>query len=894
MTVLAYDSVQGLLAAGTDSGRIYVFGQPGVEVTFDLSPGTPIYHLRIVRSLYVVSVDKNNAVTVISLDTQQILSVFQPPYPITAIESDPSLDWLFIGMDNGQTIVYDIDRCCKTPLKIGNLQKLALPMSRMSPVVFIALHPRSLSVILFGYVECALIYSVAENRILHTLRYELPPGAPGGDLHSSRLSIPRYPLLTTGAWHPNGHHILTAYEDGSLVFWDAKEGVLIQARTLENTDVNHPASAHVTAVMSADNPSARREPIYKIAWCCGINPEDTALVIAGGESSDVPLHGLTYMDFGTTPLYQVTSYQAMADHYSFPKRQRIYPVSSQSDPVDFVMISRSGPHYAGNQNPMALIAVMSSGELYSIEYPSGSTLGVASTFPPSLCWIHPKLTSLSMAAMRREHWIGMIESIKNSEDVMLTGGAPMKRRLRSFDLRSIIVTGHTNGCVRLWDASHGELENSRVLEVDISEALDRAHDIIVADVSFAGHTGEISVACETGEVVFYRFGINKPSHDDELASQTQRMSISSDKMVPAITMIKNRANKNLNEGFLPQFILTTQKGPVTCIKNSEIGFLAVGYQFGALCVVDLRNASMIYLSDLTNLGAESGSSGSQKKFSRVSGSRQTMDFHSPQIDIPVVIEFSILMLEGDGYSSILLSVGTSLGRLLTFKVIPVGPGKYAVEFVSAFSLKGKVVSLIPYDTEAGVPAVASAGVLPQLAQGIRINGALIAVTTEEIRIVKFPKTKLMSRSLEDKCLSAGLSYLRKGDTLALVVFTQSGFIRVYSIPSLREITHIPVQNMFDVRYAHRSLILLSGDILLGTNRNEAALINIFGKGKSFKQLPTSALYDALKGVPPRPVISTMQWISGTKHVTQDDFDVLSKFADHFLLCAGIHSQIIYF
>ncbi|KAK9475354.1 lethal giant larvae like, C-terminal-domain-containing protein [Dipodascopsis tothii] len=850
VSVVAYCPIQSLLAVGTDSGRVYVFGQPGVEVRLDLAAGTPIDHLRIVRGQYLVTVDRANTLAVLSLSTKSVLSVFRPPQnQIVTVETDPGLDWAFLGLDNGATIVYDIDRGCKAPFRVPNLQKVAMPAGRLSAVVFIALHPRSLSLILFGYLDCAVVYSVPDGRVVHKLIYELPPGAPGGELDPARMRVPRRPVLTTGAWHPHGHHIITAYDDGSFVFWDATQGVLLHARTLENTDVN---VARPPAAAPGVMPGARREPIFRLAWTCTANPEDTALVVAGGDAADVPVRGITYLEFGPTPLYQVTSFQAMGEHYAYARRQRIYPVPPAADPVDLLLVPRATPFYGGGADPFALIAVLSSGELYSLEYPSGAALPVAATFPPSLCWIQPRLTALAVTTMRREHWVGMMASAHAVAAVnMLQGGAPVRRKLRFYDTRSIVVTGHLDGCVRLWDASHGELENSHVLQVDVGDALRRADDLSVTSVSFAGATGEIAVALVSGEVVLYRFGV------------PAKMPVLRGNSGP-IRMLAAPGGDATREAFVPLFALDAQRGPVTALKNSEIGFLAVGYQFGALAVVDLRTSTMIYLEDLANVAPDE----TTRRFAR--------DRKSPdrQLELPTALEFAVMMLDTDPFSSIVLTVGTSLGRVLTYRVVPAGPSKHVVEFVAATAVKGSVLALLPYDADTGVSAVATASVLPGLAQGVQITGAVVAVSADELRIVRLPRNKLSSRSLDDKCLVAGLCFLRKGDTLAVVTLTRSGFVRVYAVPSLREVKSISVQHLFDVRYAPRSSISLNGDLVIGVNKNEAALLNIWGKGQSFRDLPTAELYDALRKHPPRPTISTVQWISGTKYVTQDDFDLL--------------------
>lgn len=45
LTALAYDPVQSLLACGTEAGKVFIFGSPGVELSFDLGREVKVKHL---------------------------------------------------------------------------------------------------------------------------------------------------------------------------------------------------------------------------------------------------------------------------------------------------------------------------------------------------------------------------------------------------------------------------------------------------------------------------------------------------------------------------------------------------------------------------------------------------------------------------------------------------------------------------------------------------------------------------------------------------------------------------------------------------------------------------------------------------------------------------------
>ncbi|KAF5103955.1 hypothetical protein DV451_001062 [Geotrichum candidum] len=145
---MAFDPVQSLFAVGSENGFIRVFGQHNVDVEFALAKPTPIEYLRIVKSAYLVAVDAARTITVFNMDTREEVSSHVLYSNVSAVASDPAMDWLFVGLENGQIVVYDIDRGIMSNFRIDNLQKSLMEKLRLSPVIHIAIHPRDPSLIL--------------------------------------------------------------------------------------------------------------------------------------------------------------------------------------------------------------------------------------------------------------------------------------------------------------------------------------------------------------------------------------------------------------------------------------------------------------------------------------------------------------------------------------------------------------------------------------------------------------------------------------------------------------------------------------------------------------------------------------------------------------------------
>lgn len=105
ISTFAYDPVQSLLAVGTNDsqfgpGVIYVYGQKRVCQTFSTPRRSSIRRLQFYADK-LLSLDSKNDVCVFSLETGNTVASYAPPGLVTAVLTDPSLDYCFIGMQNG-------------------------------------------------------------------------------------------------------------------------------------------------------------------------------------------------------------------------------------------------------------------------------------------------------------------------------------------------------------------------------------------------------------------------------------------------------------------------------------------------------------------------------------------------------------------------------------------------------------------------------------------------------------------------------------------------------------------------------------------------------------------------------------------------------------------------
>ncbi|KAJ5188616.1 hypothetical protein N7472_007630 [Penicillium cf. griseofulvum] len=872
ISAIAYDPIQSLIAVGTSdtqfgSGQIYVFGQRRVSVVFEFQRKASARFLQFCADK-LISIDSRNEISIYSLVTGRTVVSYAPPGQVTALLTDPCLDYAFIGLQNGEIIAYDLDRESMTPFKVPNLWLERNPRARYFPVVSLEFSPRDIGKILVGYPEGAVTFSFKQNVAQKYFVYEIPPGAPGGD------SLPshdvRRPKLTDAIWHPNGIFILTVHDDSSLVLWDTKDGRKLHARTVQTPNVDQPgAGGRPSSPGEAPGP---KEPITKAIWCTKDNTDETGLLVAGGRLSGDQTKGLVFLDMGPTPNYQTSSWQVLSTYLERPRRQMSLSVPPGAKVVDLCLIPRSSPYFNGAHDPIALIAMLSSGEIITLSFPSGHTITPTNMLHPFLTFVHPFVNKAVLTSVDRTVWLGLRERRLQGPKFAM-GGVEAKNPLKRFENRNIILTAHADGTVRVWDCGHDdEIENPDVVQVDLARAIGRVSNIEVTEMSLA--SGEMSIGLKSGEVAIFRWGTNPSYGREESPGINQGPG--------KLTSITNRTDPGLKTGMLPLTLLDMQQGAVTALKHGQVGFVAAGYQSGAVVIIDLRGPAVIHSTHLSEVLKGQKRSG----FLKNRGSGEVHPEWATQI------EFGVMTLDGEDYSSICCFVGTNRGNVATFKILPGANGTYEAVFAGSSAVEDKVISVIPIDADSGGLALATPSAVGGLRTGAKINGVVIAVTASGCRIFKPPASKGAHKSWDDYLCDSAAVVKTEGRGYSLVGLFGDGQARAFSIPGLRDIGRTKIDHIADMRRLSESCITPTGNIMSWVGPSEIGMFNVWGSGNALYASPINLpkrgananparrhpskdkLYNPEAVIPPRPTITNVQWISGTQYISPADMDIL--------------------
>lgn len=895
----AFDPVQLLLALGNDGGEVYIFGTKNVESVFKTANNQPVLHLRFLKNVFLVALTADQELHVFSLNLKRILVLYRVPGEVTAIETDPLLDFVFLGLENGSVIVFDAVNGHAASFKIPNLQRSAAPSRGGSTKILdlavrsLKIHPRDINLLLIGYAKAAVLYLITEKKIKRTFEYELPPGAPGGD--HMNVNVTRHPNLVLALFHPNGLNILTCHEDGSLVFWDTNTGTLIQARTLFDTDVDRPQSG----LFGSPVQPMEYTPFVQVAWVCENNPENTALLIAGGDSvkgsgSSGSLN-LTRIRFGTTPKYTITSYEKMSAFYANAVNLNIFPVTQQDSIRSFLPLPVASPYFSGNHDPNAILVVLEGGGVEILRYPQGKLVFSALILPPSIAWVR-QMTFLSATLAPTTQWTGLLQNNEDRRkktagfygDSLLKGGLamPIGSRLLS-EGRSVFITGYHDGSVKLWDATKSELDESAVIEVDTSIGFGRpSHPSPITKVSFSGYTTELMASNADGDTILYKYGTNKyfdpqvtqEDYDRDL-SYAQRAEPPKGNGV--IASVDKNVPLYVNKGFLPSVVIRQPplKSPkrlsVTALKNLHIEFAVVAYNDGQFMVVDRRVNDILFIENVNKISSKRSKTGS--------------------LAYVTAIEFAIMKSSEDAkYSSILLLLGTSVGNLITFQILP-GSGstslksRFQVKFLSCVDAdNAKIRNIIPLNIVDGTSAVAKSREFAQLASGVLIRGLIFTVSSFGVRMFKSPNHKSalvnFQNSQNGEILAADLNRVRSvggagalAEASCLSVLFENSVVKNLLVPSLGEINSMQLPFQINRSYGTQLTVLFNGDIVVRRNETEGALVHVTrfgsvsGNVANLAQLETGdLLYNKELLIPPRPVFNSLQWARGLKVVTFEE------------------------
>ncbi|XP_070166784.1 syntaxin-binding protein 5 isoform X11 [Polyergus mexicanus] len=584
-TALAFDPVQRLLAIGTKSGSLRILGRPGVDAHVKHEGCAAVIQLQfLINEGALVSATADDTVHLWNF-RQKIPQVVQSLKfqrdRITCIHLPLQSKWLYVGTERGNIHILHIETFVLSGYVI-NWNK-AIEVSRKThpgAVVHLSDNPLDLSKMLIGYTTGQIVLWDLKTK---SADYRCQTDDP----------------LKSITWHHEGKQFMCSHTDGSLSTWTVRQ--------LKPANVTYPH-----AKSTKDGEPELCKPIQKVEWKLSRSGE--AYVIFSG--------GLAYDTTGRTPSITVIHGKTTT------------VLEMEHNVIDFVTLCDS-PWASDFQDPYAVVVLLQN-DLVVIDlltpgfpcfenpYPMDiheSSVTCCAYFADCPSDLVPAFYSVGSKSQKKTGF--------SEKEWPISGG---EWSSSSSSYNEIILTGHTDGSIKFWDASAGtlqvlyKLKTAKLFEKTRTRSIDSEEDPLAIQLIFlCPESRKLAIAGSGKHVVLFKF--KKVESMSEVVTLEICLSVdpgkeadnSPDRESPATgNIVGNVESKNTDfnhplkiktglqkraAGFQATLIcLTTapsgeQPENITSLSlNSSYGLLAYGNESGLVIVDIVQKISLIVLN----------------------------------------------------------------------------------------------------------------------------------------------------------------------------------------------------------------------------------------------------------------------------------------------------------
>ncbi|XP_026085886.1 syntaxin-binding protein 5 isoform X4 [Carassius auratus] len=468
---MAFDPVQKILAIGTQSGALRLFGQAGVECYCQHESGSAVIQLEfLVNEGALVSALADDSIHLWNL-RQKLPAILHSlkfnRERITFCHLPFQSKWLYVGTERGNIHIVNVESFTLSGYVI--MWNKAIELSSKThpgPVVHISDNPMDEGKLLIGF-ECGIVVL--------------------WDLKSKKADY-RYSYdeaIHSVAWHHEGKQFVCSHSDGTLTTWNirapAKPAQIITPHGKQPKDGKKPEPC---------------KPILKVEYKT-TRAGDPFMILCGGLSYDTVGRRacLTVMHGKSTAVLEMD-----------------YPI------VDFLTLCET-PYPNDFQEPYAVVVLLEKDlvliDLAQIGYPifenpyplsiHESPVTCCEYFADCPAEVIPALYSVGSRQKRQGF---------SKKEWPINGGNWGQGTL-SFS--EIIMTGHADGSIKFWDASAlmlqvlYKLKTAKVFEKPRSKEEKSSTEIVDEDpfaiqiLSWCPESRVLCVAGVSAHVIVYRF-----------------------------------------------------------------------------------------------------------------------------------------------------------------------------------------------------------------------------------------------------------------------------------------------------------------------------------------------------------------------------------------------------
>ncbi|XP_040821543.1 syntaxin-binding protein 5 isoform X4 [Ochotona curzoniae] len=470
-SALAFDPVQKILAVGTQTGALRLFGRPGVECYCQHDSGAAVIQLQFL-------INEGALVSALADDTLHLWNLRQKRPAIlhslkfcrervTFCHLPFQSKWLYVGTERGNIHIVNVESFTLSGYVI--MWNKAIELSSKShpgPVVHISDNPMDEGKLLIGFESgTVVLWDLKSKKADYRYTYDEA-------IHSV-------------AWHHEGKQFICSHSDGTLTIWNVKSP----------TKPVQTITPHGKQLKDGKKPEPCK-PILKVEF----------KTTRSGEPFIILSGGLSYDTVGRRPCLTVMHGKSTA------VLEMDYPI------VDFLTLCET-PYPNDFQEPYAVVVLLEK-DLVLIDLAQNGYPIFENPYPlnihesPVTCCEYfadcpvdliPALYSVGARQKRQGY---------SKKEWPINGG---NWGLGAQSYPEIIITGHADGSVKFWDASAitlqvlYKLKTSKVFEKSRSKDDRPNTDIVDEDpyaiqiISWCPESRMLCIAGVSAHVIIYRF-----------------------------------------------------------------------------------------------------------------------------------------------------------------------------------------------------------------------------------------------------------------------------------------------------------------------------------------------------------------------------------------------------
>ncbi|KAG0546478.1 hypothetical protein BDA96_02G450500 [Sorghum bicolor] len=602
-SLLAFDSVQRLLAVATLDGRIKIFGGDNIEGLLISPKSVPYKFLQFITNQgFLVAISNENEIQVWNLEFRQLFYSSQWDINITAFAVIEGTFMMYLGDENGllSVLKYDVDdgKLQIMPYNVhihSLIQRAGVSLQDSQPIVGILIQPDTFGTrLLIAYERGLLVlWDVSEDRAVSVRGY--------GDLHmkgqinGAQRDAGEDQLDTTIddseeereicslCWASReGSTVAVGYITGDILLWDMTTR---SSRQGKQSDV----SSNVVKLQLASG--SRRLPVIVLHWSAGSAIHSTKggqLFVYGGD------------DMGSEEVLTVLSLESTAGLESVRCMSRT-DLRLDGSFADMILIPDTGVPDKSRTSALFILTnpgqlnFYDGGSLFSMQNSKeGNPLPEAQKFPVAIPTIDPNITVTSLCSLTESEFpnisLKKFCARKNAGCFIpanmkwpLTGGVPSEMSLNEdHAVERIYIAGYQDGSVRIWDATFPVLMPMFVLDGKVADVNLDGANASVSSLAFCSLNMTLAVGTTCGLVRIYKLREHTGGSSFHFVSGSKQ----------EVHVVQH------GKGFHCYVAFLSSNSSVRSLLFTASGeLLAAGYQNGQVAMLDPSQLSILFTVD---------------------------------------------------------------------------------------------------------------------------------------------------------------------------------------------------------------------------------------------------------------------------------------------------------